>query len=180
MGRVNAYMKGGNENREVSVGGRRPADRVWAWLNTDNSEGEAAVKVEARVVGEGVSSAARKAGSDRRVSSFKVDLPDPSEAVKVRIHGKGLWEASEAARRVGEEYDRLVDGLVGMLADLGAACRRAARSVLGDVRADGMGDLADAIAATVSMAWLEKVRERHPRLLRADELRWRETRGIEA
>lgn len=92
MGRVNAFLEAGNENRSVSVGGRGgQANSVWAWLNTDNRCGSAAIRVKAEVVGNTDSKTRRlkRAGGDNRTSIFTVELPDPSEAVEVHLVEKG-------------------------------------------------------------------------------------------
>jgi len=92
MGRVNAFLKAGNDHREISVGGRSASDRVWARLNTDNCEQtDCCLYVSADVEGPGLRSAERRKKSvgDHRTSHFYIELPEPSEACEVRIETAG-------------------------------------------------------------------------------------------
>jgi len=90
MGRVNAFIKAGNDNREVSLGGRRSSNKVWAWLNTAHEGGESGMTVKAEVMGDGLNSADRKKkDGDKRRVLFTVELPEPSEHIKVFIEGNG-------------------------------------------------------------------------------------------
>jgi len=120
MGRSNTFMQAGNENREVSIGGRGNSDTVWAWLNTDNGGGSnCAVRVRAEVSGDrSLNGKPRKTchncnrkwvdsetdliacpscGSDRqgvdtRRTDFTVELPEANDycSVTIREHGAAL------------------------------------------------------------------------------------------
>lgn len=54
MGRVDAFLRAGNGNREISMGGRRGnQESVWATLNTDNgTANDCRLSVEASVTGD--------------------------------------------------------------------------------------------------------------------------------
>lgn len=83
MSRVNAFLKAGNENRDVSVGGRGRNNSVWADLNTDNSE-QSDCCLRAKVIVRGAHD--NKKGIDERTSHFSVTLPDDGKAVSVKIN----------------------------------------------------------------------------------------------
>ena len=95
MARTNAFLTGWNDHRDVSVGGRRANDSVWAKLNTDNaSQSDCCLFVSASVHGRARSSKEREKLGDDRNTVFTVELPDViDENCKVNINDPG-WRDS--------------------------------------------------------------------------------------
>src|SRR5258708_1770778 len=97
MSRVNAFLRAGNDNREVSLGGRGRSNSVWAHLNTDNAGGsDCGLRVTAEVCGPGTEYRERRLKSigDGRQSIFSVTLPEVNDhcVVHLNCHGDGLRE----------------------------------------------------------------------------------------
>ena len=88
MGHVNAFIEAGNDHRRVSIGGRGGSNnKVWAWLNTAHKGGETDMRISAEVMGLGLTSQERrrKEPGDQRRAYFQVELPEPSDHIKVEI-----------------------------------------------------------------------------------------------
>lgn len=117
MGRVNVFVRAGNKNRDVSVGGRGGAsDSGYAVLNTDNAtQHDCALSVRAEVLGQRGGTVrktcdcgykftsdktprcpechAPRQGMDTRASHFEVELPDQQDencTVEIVEHGHRL------------------------------------------------------------------------------------------
>jgi hypothetical protein len=73
--RVNVFMRASNDSgREVTLGGRRKSDSIFAHFNTDNAV-DSNVALKVRVSG-------------GQVSRFDLTMPDLSNHVEVYINGQ--------------------------------------------------------------------------------------------
>ena len=96
MGRTNVFARVSTPHRDVTIGGRKAADSMTVWLNTDNAGGsDCNITLSAEVFGHGTSSQERKKDGDQRKTLFTIELPDESfgpEHVEVHIreHGAAL------------------------------------------------------------------------------------------
>ncbi len=94
MARMNAFLRAGNDNREVSVGGRSQSNGVWARLNTDNAMShDVSLYVEAEVTGPGLTYRERRLKSvgDQRRTHFTVRLPKADQGATVYLELAGDW-----------------------------------------------------------------------------------------
>jgi hypothetical protein len=97
MSRMNVFVQAGNDNRDVSIGGRQQSNSGYCILNTDNAyHSDVSIRVDANVLGNGTTYKDRQKHGDDRETVFTVELPEAKKMdagcqVRIEQHGH-RWE----------------------------------------------------------------------------------------
>jgi len=141
MAFVNAFLHAGNEHREVSIGGRRANDSTHGWFNCMTADGQRGMRVSAEVTGSTNYKDRCKNGDDR-TAIFTIELPKPSDHVKVRIWGSGAGMAKLAQMGAMLCGIKAAQELVAGEVEQSKATLSAARNIIADLETH-MEDLPD-------------------------------------